>query len=95
MANPSFLWVAVYDVRDASRQAKVREVLRFKGTEVRSCVYEILATQPTLNRLQEELALILGVEDAVRIYRVCQDCRQSTALFGDVELANPTTAIIV
>lgn len=66
-----------------------------RGTRVRSCVYEVLCSRSALRRLLDELAFLLEPEDRVRIYRVCQECREQTVLFGGGSLPHPPTAIIL
>jgi CRISPR-associated endonuclease Cas2 len=91
----STLYVVVTNVRASERQQQVREILRFHGTEVRSCVYEVVASDTSIKRIQEELSYVLRPEDDVRIYRICENCRAASVVFGDSELASPPVAIIV
>lgn len=95
MADPSFLWVFVYQIRDKGRSVKVADVLRFRGNRVRPGAFEVMATQAQLRRLLLELALLLSPDDRMRVYRVCESCRQSTVLFGPGRLASLPSAIIV
>jgi CRISPR-associated endonuclease Cas2 len=90
-----FLWIVVYDIRDAERGRRVRELLRFNGNQVRACVYEVLASKGRMESLLRELAFDLRDEDTVRVYRICEQCRQGTYLFGDVELATLPEVIII
>ncbi len=90
-----FLWVVVYDVPDPNRQRKIRETLRFKGNRVQDCVYEVVCSATSLKRLLDELSFILDESDTVKVYRLCEDCRNNTNLFGDTRLPGPPTAIIL
>ena len=60
-----------------------------------ACVYEVLASKGRMDSLLRELALDLRAEDAVRVYRVCEQCREGTYLFGDVELATLPEVIVI
>ncbi len=90
-----FLWVVVYDVKSHARQRMIRETLKFKGNRVQDCVYELVCSSANLKRLLDELSFILDETDTVKVYRLCQDCRENTSLFGDTQLPGPPTAIII
>jgi CRISPR-associated endonuclease Cas2 len=95
MPDPMQLWVFVYDVRDAGRQKQVRDCLRFAGSRVQDCVYEVAGSKTRLRRLIEELAFLLGPDDGMRVYRVCKDCRQETTIFGEGRLTSRPVVIIL
>ncbi len=95
MPEQTQLWVVVYQVSDVNRARQVRDLLRYSGSGVRSCVFEIAATEHHMRRLLDRLALHLDESDHVRVYRVCQRCQASTRIFGDGELAGRSVAVIV
>jgi CRISPR-associated protein Cas2 len=96
VSGPIQLWVVAYEVNDAARSRRVREVLRFAGTRVRPCVYEVVATKQRLGRILMDMAEHLdSKKDRVRAYRVCALCREETWIFGEGELSRAPVAIII
>ncbi len=95
MAQNLFLWIGVYSVSEASQARIVREIFRFWGDEVRSCVFEIWATHKGVQRLYAQTAEHLGPDDALRLYRVCADCRKDSRRQGVAPPPTRQAAIIL
>lgn len=94
-SDETFLWVVIYNLQDAERGRRLGELLKFNGNCVRPCVYEVFASKTRIDSLLRELAVDLTKDDTVRVYRVCEQCRQGTYLFGDVELPGNPEAIVI
>ena len=95
MSEANQLWVIVDDIPDRRRRYRIRDRLRFAGTVIRPGVVEIVTTPTRMERLLRDISGLLGPDDNLRIYRICENCRQVTTIFGPGELSKPPVAIIV
>jgi CRISPR-associated protein Cas2 len=95
MQETSF-YVIVYDISHPRRLVKVAKLMEQFGERVQDSVFEAWLTPVELNRLKRRLqARIDADEDRVRIYSLCQVCREKIEDLGQrVEVAMPGVRIV-
>ena len=95
MALPEF-YLIVYDIRDPRRLARVAKTLEQVAERVQNSVFEAWLTQEELRKLMRRLeSKIEPEEDSVRIYYLCQSCREKTRTMGEAVLvASPGVRIV-
>ncbi len=77
-------YVVTYDISDNQRRVKVAEALEDYGDRVQRSVFEMeLEGAWQLEVLQKRLGRVIDPgEDGVRIYFLCQSCREKVAILG-------------
>lgn len=78
------LVVVSYDVPEDRRRGRIAQALQdFGGERVQLSVFECFLTPRNWTRLQERLGKIINPdEDSVRLYRLCEQCRENILLLG-------------
>lgn len=88
------LYVVVYRIADTTRRTRIRRIVASFGQEVAPHVHEVPTSPSGIRVLERCLSYELQPEDSLRIYPVCARCRGETRVWGDVELAGLTPALI-
>jgi len=70
------LVVAVYDVADEKRRAKISRVLEAYGTRVQKSVFECDLDNSEFERMRERLRKLVHEGDGMRYYLLCAACLQ-------------------
>lgn len=78
------LVVVSYDVPENRRRGRIAQALQdFGGERVQLSVFECYLTPRNWTRLQERLGKIISLEeDSVRLYRLCDQCRDNILFLG-------------
>jgi CRISPR-associated protein Cas2 len=77
------LIVVSYDVPDDRRRTRLAHALKDFGERVQLSVFECLLEAEELERLRGRvLREIDAEEDSVRIYRLCESCREKVKILG-------------
>lgn len=78
------LVVVSYDVPEDRRRGRIAQALQdFGGERVQLSVFECYLTASNWTRLQERLGKIIDPdEDSVRLYRLCDNCRENILFLG-------------
>ena len=78
------LVVVSYDVPENRRRGRIAQALQdFGGERVQLSVFECYLTARNWTRLQERLGKIIHPEeDSVRLYRLCEQCRENVLFLG-------------
>lgn len=78
------LVVVSYDVPEDRRRVRIAQALQdFGGERVQLSVFECYLTPRNWTRLQERLGKIIHPEeDSVRLYRLCDQCRENNLFLG-------------
>ncbi len=77
------LHVIAYDISDDDRREEIARVLEGYGQRVQYSVFEVECDLKELSLLVERLEpLVGGVQDALRVYRVCATCAAETIVLG-------------
>lgn len=78
------LVVVSYDVPEDRRRGRIAQALQdFGGERVQLSVFECYLTPRNWTRLQERLGKIINPdEDSVRLYRLCDNCRENILFLG-------------
>lgn len=77
------LYVVCYDISDDRRRAKVHAVLSGFGTWTQFSLFECYLTRQQVLMLRARLAEAMNQrEDSVRLYALCDTCRERVAVLG-------------
>lgn len=75
--------LVAYDIAHEKRLRRVATVMEDYGTRVQRSVFECLIEEDQLDRLRTELSeRIEPGEDSIRLYRLCQACRDRVEIQG-------------
>lgn len=87
--------VVAYDIPDDRRRTRLHQKLKNYGTPVQYSVFEFNLRPAQLRRMRQTvLELIEEEDDQVRIYLLCQSCRERIeAVNGDIT-SDETTMIV-
>ncbi len=92
----TFYAAVAYDIPDDRRRARVARLLEGYLFRVQRSVFEGHLTARQMGGLQRRLERVLEPgEDAVRIYRLCEDCRRALVVLCGAGPAPQTPAIVV
>ncbi|HOV38145.1 MAG TPA: CRISPR-associated endonuclease Cas2 [Spirochaetales bacterium] len=76
-------WLAIYDIRDERRLHKVAKTMGSYGVRVQKSVFEVIASRKVVDRLRNEVAGILDVnEDYVVYFELCERDWQKREKYG-------------
>ncbi|PKK82048.1 MAG: CRISPR-associated endonuclease Cas2 [candidate division Zixibacteria bacterium HGW-Zixibacteria-1] len=78
-------YIVTYDIADNKTRLKTSKILDDYGDRVQESVFElpnldVKIWNKCLNRLEKQV--ILGDGDSIRIYILCEGCRQRTIVLG-------------
>ena len=90
------VYIVCYDISDDDTRLQVSKTLGKYGDRVQKSVFEVrLRSDAELLQLRRELEAIVGDDPEVRMYRLCERCRQeSHTLTGEKVAVYPATIII-
>ncbi len=95
MAERKF-YLIVYDITNDRRRAKIAKTLEALGTRVQYSVFEIYLTEKEFDRMKHRIIKIIAEEeDSLRIYNLCEKCRQAIAVLGKGEISPAPGVVIV
>lgn len=85
-----------YDIVEDKRRVKVSKTLKDYGTRVQYSVFECLIEREQLQELQERVAKIINEdEDSVRVYVLCERCRDNIRVMGQGRVTEDEEVYIV
>lgn len=88
-------WVVAYDIRDDRRRRKVEKILRAYGFRVQYSVFECALEATKLARLRAALARVILPDDSVRLYGLCEACRDRTLEMPSSGTNHPAGIVVV
>ena len=96
MSSKSF-YIISYDISDPKKLKEVHHFLKDYGTWVQLSVFECWLTEEEYKKVKDTLKnLIDPVQDRVRFYNLCKQCREKTTSFGWSEMAeDPSDSIVI
>lgn len=75
--------LVTYDIGDAKRLRKVAKVMKDYGHRVQRSVFECLIDERKLSAMVAEIDQCIDEKmDTVRIYRLCNSCRETLVIRG-------------
>lgn len=90
------LYVVCYDVTDDRRRARVHAVLSGFGAWTQYSIFECYLTRQEVVLLRARLADAMHPrEDTIRLYALCDSCRERVEVLGCGERPQEPTAYIV
>lgn len=76
-------YIVSYDIADDKRRSKVAKTLKDFGERVQKSVFECLLDKENLQKMINKLEkCIKEDEDSIRIYQLCNECRQEIKIIG-------------
>lgn len=95
MSAPAFYLLA-YDIADDRRRAKIAKIMESMGARVQGSVFEAYLTPANLDSLLKRVQKVLKKEeDSLRIYLLCENCREKTRTVGQGRVTAPPGVMIV
>ncbi len=90
------LYVVCYDVSDDRRRAKVHAILSGYGAWTQYSLFECYLTRQELVLLRARLADVMHHrEDTIRLYALCDACRNRVEVLGHGEPPEEPTAYFI
>ena len=73
-----------YDIGSNTRRQKMHDLLRNYGRWIQYSVFECRLTEPQCTTLRQRMASLIrdDEDDNIRIYQLCEDCRQQIEQVG-------------
>jgi len=65
-------WLAIYDIRNEKRLRKIAKIIESYGERVQKSVFEIIASEKTINCLRSKIRRIMKKEDFVVYFDICE-----------------------
>ncbi|EKD51385.1 MAG: hypothetical protein ACD_62C00267G0002 [uncultured bacterium] len=83
MRNPVYNTLAVYDIADVKRLARVAKIVKDYGERVQKSVFELFVSTKELRELHNRVNRVIDVGfDSVRYYFVCETDWQKREYLG-------------
>lgn len=90
-------YVVAYDIRDDQRRTKVAKILEDFGDRAQYSVFEMaLDRSEQLDKLRHRLEGVIDpAADGVRVYFLCQGCRQKAIVLGQGQIYRDEDVYII
>jgi len=72
-----------YDITDNKRRQKMAKTLKDYGMRVQYSVFECIVEHEQLEEIKKSITHILSEEDKVRIYNICNSCKNKIYNYGE------------
>ena len=90
------MWLICYDIRNAKRLRRVAKTMERYGVRVQKSVFECWLEDQRLAELREAVGKIMDdKEDGLRLYYLCEVCREQSEQLGGTPIATVKQFIIV
>ncbi len=94
--NDRSFYLLAYDIHSDQRRAKIARLMESYSGRVQGSVFEGYLTPAELEKLLRKAKKIMQEkEDSLRIYNLCQSCRNKVRLVGQGEVTQPPSVMIV
>ncbi len=95
MAERGF-YILTYDIVDDKRRIKIAKIMESMGDRVQYSVFEAYLTPPELQKLLKRVGKVMMTkEDSVRVYFLCNACREKVRTEGQGKVTPPPGVMIV
>ena len=94
MANRS-LYVIAYDMCNDRRRAKLARLMESYGARVQGSVFEAYLTALEVKEIIGKSKRLIKEEDTLRLYFLCEDCRQKVQVLGTGQVSEPPGVVIL
>jgi len=81
------LFVVAYDISDDRRRSRVARELETWGNRTQFSVFECDLDHREVEEMIECVRELCVEGDALRVYRICQDCERNAIIVGGADLA--------
>lgn len=89
-------FLLAYDIRDPKRLAKVAKVMENYGVRVQKSIFEAALDTSAVQQLRRDVVQVLDLdEDGVKLFPLCERCRQRITVFGEGEQPDLFAAVVV
>lgn len=89
------LVVAVYDVSDDRRRARIGNILKNYGARVQKSVFECDIEKREFEQLRARIKKVLHDDDGMRYYLLCADCLQRVVVESGPQVATAQLWFVV
>ena len=90
------VYVVCYDISDDKVRERIAKVLLKYGNRVQYSVFEVmLKSQSELNILLYKLRKVADENTDIRLYRLCENCRESSCDLNGERIARMPAVVIV
>lgn len=88
--------IVCYDIVSDKRRNKVAKKLKDFGGRVQKSVFECILDEEKFKKMVNVITPLLdGEEDTLRIYRICNDCKKKTEVYGFGEITEDVEVYVV
>ena len=95
MSDPNFYLLA-YDIADDRRRAKIARLLESVAERVQNSVFEAYLKPADLEKLVAgTLKHLKKEEDSLRVYLLCQNCREKVKTWGKGKVTPPPGLVVL
>ena len=89
-------YLVSYDIPDDNRRNQIAKTLKDFGDLVQYSVFECILTEGLYHQMISRLSqLIQPEEDSIRVYRICQGCRQGIKILGQGQITGEPPEVFV
>jgi CRISPR-associated protein Cas2 len=98
--NPLFsdkqFFLISYDIVENPRRLRVMKLLKSHGFHVQKSVFECILTPRQIVKLRKRLQRLIDAEtDSVRIYSLCNPCRERVEVLGRGEVSEVPDVMVI
>jgi len=86
MTNTSRFYVVSYDIEKDRARTRIARLLLGFGERVQKSVYEVRVPDNKFARLEAVANKLMGPDDSIRWYPLCETCRNRVVIWGNGEL---------
>lgn len=89
-------YLVAYDITDTKRRNRVSHILEGYGVRVQFSVFECMLKNSIFEEMMEKLSETLNkTEDSLRIYRICEACKNNIEIKGLGSVYEPKDIVFV
>ena len=100
MSGSRSLYLVCYDISNDRMRSRIEKNLEDYGKRVQKSVFECLLSSASRKRMEERLAALFesaGINpqsDSLRIFRICESCREKSTMLGLDRTPDPYIQVI-
>ncbi len=81
------LFIVAYDIPDDGTRTLIADELKNWGRRVQYSVFECDLNDKRARQMEKQLSKLVSGSDSIRIYRVCEVCRNRSVTMGGKPIA--------
>jgi len=85
-----------YDIVEDRPRLRLMKLLKSHGFHVQKSVFECILTPSQFQNLQKKIEKLIDAEtDSVRIYRLCQECKDQVKIMGRGDVSEIPLVMVI